>query len=404
MRRLEAYKVLEAVYFQKRHAHLVLKDHNFANEDQAFISALVYTTLQHDLFLEYQFSDLVDKKLPKSVRLVLKMACAQRFKMEAIPDYALVHEYVELTKSIGKRHHAGVVNAVLKKVLARGEREINVTGLEKASLEYSMPLWILNLLSKQYSPEFAVDYARYCQEIKPSYVRLNTLKSPSDLDMSLFDTLNDHLIAKPELFRSGYFEAGYALIQDINSQRVVRMMELEHDMQVLDCCCGPGTKTSQIAALLENTGHIDGVELYASRAQATQALMTRVGATNTTIHTSDVLAYQSSTVYDRILVDAPCSGLGVLSHKHDLRYHIFPEDLDALQVLQKDMLAHLAGFVKVGGLLVYSTCTLNRKENERQIEAFLATHENYRCDDQETLIPMDTQGDGFYIAKLRRTW
>ena len=403
MRRLEAYKVLEAVYFQKRHAHLVLKDQSFANEDQAFISALVYTTLQHDLFLEYQFADLVDKKLPKEVRLVLKMACAQRFKMEAIPDYALVHEYVELTKSINKRHHAGVVNAVLKKVIGRGERAIEVEGLQKASLEYSMPLWILKLLSKQYSEDFAIAYAQYCQEIKPSYVRLNTLKKPESVDMSLFEPYNDELIAKPELFRSGYFEQGYALIQDVNSQRVVKMMELERGMQVLDCCCGPGTKTSQIAALLDNTGHIDGVELYPSRASATEALMQRVGATNTTIHTCDVLEYQSSDHYDRILVDAPCSGLGVLSHKHDLRYHILPQDLDALEVLQQAMLVHLAPLVKVGGMLVYSTCTLNRKENERQIEAFLATHSNYVCEYQETLIPMETQGDGFFIAKLRRT-
>lgn len=404
MRRLEAYKVLEAVYFNKRHAHLVLKDQNFKIEDQAFISALVYTTLQHSLYLDYQFDDLVDKKLPKEVRLVLKMACAQYFKMEAIPDYALVNEYVELTKEINKKHYAGVVNAVLKKIINRKERPVNGDGLDKASVEYSMPLWILKLLAKQYSEQEAIEYAKYCQQIKPSYVRLNTLKSQSDLDMSVFDTHNGHLIAKPELFRSGYFEQGLALIQDINSQRVVNQLGLEAEMEVLDCCCGPGTKTSQIAAILNNTGHIDGVELYESRAKATVELMERVGATNTTIHTSDVLDFNLGKKYDRILVDAPCSGLGVLSHKHDLRYHILPDDLDALQTLQAQMLEHLSDQVKVGGYLMYSTCTLNRKENEKQIESFLKKHDNYECELSETLIPMETGGDGFYIAKLKRTW
>lgn len=403
MRRLEAYKVLEAVYFNGRHAHLVLKDQAFEPEDQAFISALVYTTLQHSLFLDYQFEDLVDSKLPKHVKLILRMACAQYFKMEAIPDYALVNEYVELTKTIQKKHHAGVVNAVLKKIIARGARPIEATGLSRASIEYSMPLWILKLLSKQYSDDFAIAYAKYCQEIKPSYVRLNTLKDQSQTDMSVFDSYNGQMIAKPELFRSGYFEAGLALIQDINSQRVVNHMELEPNMEVLDCCCGPGTKTSQIAALLNNTGHIDGVELYASRAKATVELMNKVGAINTTIHTSDVLDFNSGKHYDRILVDAPCSGLGVLSHKHDLRYHILPDDLDALQKLQAAMLEHLKDQVKVGGLLVYSTCTLNRKENEKQIENFLANNPQYECLLSETLDPVETKGDGFYIAKLKRT-
>ncbi len=403
MRRLEAYKVLEAVYFNNRHAHLVLKDQDFKPEDQAFISALVYTTLQHSLYLDYQFADLVDKKLPKEVQLVLKMACAQYFKMEAIPDYALVNEYVELTKEIKKKPYAGVVNAVLKKIIKRGPRVIEAEGLEKASIEYSMPLWILKLLSKQYSVDEAIAYADYCQQIKPSYVRLNTLKDTSEIDMSVFDTLNGELIAKPELFRSGYFEQGLALIQDINSQRVVKQMGVEEHMEVLDCCCGPGTKTSQIAALLNNTGHVDGVELYESRAKATVELMERVGATNTTIHTSDVLDFNPEKEYDRILVDAPCSGLGVLSHKHDLRYHILPQDLDALQTLQAKMLDHLSDKVKVGGVLMYSTCTLNRKENEKQVEAFLEKHDNYKCELSETLIPMETGGDGFYIAKLKRT-
>lgn len=403
MRRHEAYKVLEAVYFNGRHAHLVLKDQNFKPEDQAFISALVYTTLQHDLYLSHQFEDLIDKKLPKEVVLVLKMACAQYFKMESIPDYALVNEFVELTKTIGKRRYAGVVNAILKRVIERGEREVEGDELTKASIEYSMPLWILKLLSKQYSLEMAIDYARYCQQIKPSYVRVNTLKSGEPLDESLFDMYNGQRVAKPELFRSGLFEAGRVLIQDINSQKVVSLMELEKGMSVLDCCCGPGTKTSQIAALLENTGSIEGVELYESRAKATRDLMDRVGAINTTIITSDVLEFNPGKTYDRILVDAPCSGLGVLSHKHDLRYHIFPEDLDALQSLQQAMLEHLKDLVRVGGLLVYSTCTLNRKENEKQIEKFLENNQNYTLEYSKTLIPMETLGDGFYIAKIKRT-
>ena len=402
MRRLEAYNVLSDVEFRDRHAHLVLKEKELDPKSQAFVSALVYTVLQHSLFLDYQFQDLVDAKLPKEVALVIKMACAQYFKMDDVPDYALVNEYVELSKTIGKKRYSGVVNAVLKKVIKRGLRPIEETGLKRASIEYSMPLWILNLLSKQYDEKFAIDYAIYCQEIKPSYVRINTLKD-YPLDMSYFEEYNNALIAKSELFRSDYLENGVVLIQDINSQKVVPFMNLEDNLEVLDCCCGPGTKTSHIAALMNNTGHIDGVELHQSRADKTSELMERVGATNTTIITSDVLEYQTDKKYDRILLDAPCSGLGVLSHKHDLRYHIKPEDLDALILLQADMLDHVATLLEVDGILVYATCTLNRKENEKQVEAFLARNSNYELLESELCNPMETLGDGFYIAQCRRT-
>lgn len=404
MRRLEAYNVLSEVEFRDRHAHLVLKEKELDPKSQAFVSALVYTVLQHSLFLDYQFEDFIDSKLPKEVRLVIKMACAQYFKMDDVPEYALVNEYVELCKTIGKKRYAGVVNAVLKKVIKRGLRPIEETGLKRASIEYSMPLWILNLLSKQYNDQYAIDYAIYCQEIKPSYIRINTLKPQDQLDMTYFENYNNALIAKPELFRSDLLETGVVLVQDINSQRVVPYMDLEDNLEVLDCCCGPGTKTSHIAALMNNTGHIDGVELHQSRSNKTEDLMKRVGANNTTIITSDVLDYSSDKLYDRILLDAPCSGLGVLSHKHDLRYHIKPQDLDDLVVLQEKMLDHVATLLKPDGVFVYATCTLNRKENEKQITSFLERNTNYELVKSELCNPMETLGDGFYIAQCRRTW
>ncbi|AZK44191.1 MULTISPECIES: transcription antitermination factor NusB [Erysipelothrix] len=403
MRRLETYKVLSEVYFKGRHAHLVLKELDLPVQDQAFVSAFVYATLQNSLFLDYQYEDLVDAKLPKEVRLVIKMGCAQYFKMDKIPDYALVSETVDLCKTIGKHRYAGVVNAVLKKVIARNERPLLGNDLEVASIQYSMPLWIMKLLSKQYSESFSIDYAKYCQAIKPTYVRFNTLKPTTD-DLSNYILKDNETIqAKPALFKSEYLQEGYVLVQDRNSQEVVRWMDLEPSLSVLDCCCGPGTKTVQIANYLENTGSITGVELHESRAQATKSLLERCNVINTQVVTSDVLEFQTNQEYDRILVDAPCSGLGVLSHKHDLRYHIFPQDLDELVKIQQKMLIHTSQFVKKQGLLVYSTCTLNRKENEKQVQTFLENHSNFELVQEVTLNPVETKGDGFYIAKLKRT-
>ena len=402
MRREIAYDVLKDVYFKKRHAHIVLKETKLESQDQAFVSALVYTVLQHSMNLDFQFSDLVDSKLPAEVKLVIKMGLAQHFKMDGVPEYAAVNSSVELAKNKGLGRYSGVVNKVLKKVIERGERPLVGDELKQASLGYSMPMWILKLLKAQYSQEFAIDYAKYCQSIKPVYVRMNGL-NPSEVDKSIVESIDGVLYAKPELFRSNFFEEGLGLVQDINSQRVVPYLNLEEGNSVLDCCCGPGTKTVQIADLLKNTGHIDGVELHQSRSDATVDLLKRCKVTNTQVHTSDVLDFVGDALYDRILLDAPCSGLGVLSHKHDLRYHIDPSNLDDLVLLQKDMLDHVSKQLKVDGILVYATCTLNKKENERQVQDFLSTHDNYELLYDETMNPMETMGDGFYIAQLKRT-
>lgn len=403
MRRQIAYEILKEVLFNGRHAHLVLKGRQLDSQDQAFVSALVYTTLQHSMNLDFQFSDLVDKNLPEEIKLIIKIGLAQHFKMDSIPDYAIVSESVDLAKKRGYTRYSGVVNKVLKVVIERGERPLVGTVLKQASLQHSMPMWILNLLSKQYSETFALDYAAYCQEIKPAYVRLNTLKNTKVDDLLIEDKGDGVLVARPELFRSSFFLDGQGLIQDINSQKVVPYLNLELGNTVLDCCCGPGTKTVQIANELNNTGAITGIELHESRTSATEELLERCDVMNTRVITSDVLDFETDTLFDRILLDAPCSGLGVLSHKHDLRYHIYPEDLDDLVLLQKDMLDHVSKMLKVDGIMVYATCTLNKKENERQIKDFLENHDNYELIHEETCDPVATGGDGFYIAQVKRT-
>ena len=401
MRREIAYKVLSEVTFKNRHAHIVLKELKLEAQDQAFVSALVYTVLQNMMFIDYQFADLVDGKLPKEVKLVIRMGLTQHFKMNDIPDYAVVNTSVELAKGLKLHRYSGVVNKVIKKVIARGERAIEGNALEIASIQHSMPLWIMKLLKAQYSEEFSIAYAEYCQSIKPTYIRMNGL-NPSEFDPEIMEEVGNSIVAKQGLFRSPFLIEGHGVVQDINSQKVVPYMDLEDNLSVLDCCCGPGTKTLQIADMMHNTGIIHGVELHETRTQATQELMDRAKVTNTELITSDVLEFENDIDYDRILLDAPCSGLGVLSHKHDLRYHIFPQDLDALVALQSDMLDHVSKMLKVDGLLVYATCTLNKKENERQIQAFLERHDNYKLVKEETTNPMETSGDGFYFAQLVR--
>lgn len=403
IKRQETYKILQEVLFKDRHAHLVLKEVNLDPNTQKFVSALTYTVLQNYLYLEYQIEDLIDNKLDRYARLLLVMGVAELLKMDGTPDYAVVNNYVDLSKKVRLQRFSGLINAVLKKVNKRGPRPIEGDTLQVASIEYSMPLWIMKLLKGQYDETYAIEYAKYCANIKPNYVRFNSFK-PSKFQEDLFEEYGEGIIAKAAFFRSDYLENGYAVVQDINSQKVVPHLDLKEGHSVIDACCGPGTKTLQISNLLNNTGRINGIELYESRTLKTQELMNRCGVVNAYIETQDVLDYVSEKLVDRILVDAPCSGLGVLAHKHDLRYHIKPEELDDLEEIQRKMLAHLAPQLKTDGIMVYATCTLNKKENGRQIQTFLETHENFVLLEEKTYDPHTTLGDGFYVAKLHKKW
>lgn len=402
MRRKESYFVLKEVLVNNKHAHLALKELDLKDQDQAFVSALVYTVLQNLLFLEYQFDDLIKPNTDMSLKIIFYMAAAQAFKMRDIPDYAIVNESVELAKEVGEKYRSGFVNAVLKKMMQRGLRDIDKVGVEKLSIETSMPLWILKLLQSQYSFEFAHDYAHYVQSIKPTYAWINKLVD-YDVDMAHFEQ-GEYLIAKSSLFKDESLAKGAVVIQDKNSQAVVDGMPLKEGMNVLDCCCAPGTKTLRIANKMNDTGTLIGVDLVPVRVEVTKELMKRAGVMSATILEGDAAEISFDTEFDVALIDAPCSGLGVLAHKHDLRYNIQPSDLDALQKVQRDILSNISKFIKVEGTLVYATCTLNKKENEKQIEAFLNIHTNYELVFEKTYNPMETQGDGFYVAHCIRKW
>lgn len=397
MRRKISYDILKRVLLQKHHAHLLLKELTLPALDQAFVSALVYSVLQNKLFLEYQVNYHIKKKPSNRVFVLLLMGACEALILDKVPDYAVVNEYVDLAKSLGFKHQSGFVNKILKQIVMNKAQPITLEGLEKISIEKSVPLWILNLLKAQYGEEFAIDYATYIQKEKPIYGWVNRLK----YDPKAEDYLNDGIM-DPKVFQSNFIKDSKIIIQDINSQRVVDLISLNDGMRVLDCCCAPGTKTLKLANLLNNTGEIVGVDIAKVRVDMTRELMENANVTNATIIEGDATQISFDEPFDVVMVDAPCSGLGVLSHKHDLRYNIQPKDLDDLEQIQKAILNNVAQYVKKGGSLYYMTCTLNKKENERQVNEFLKSHSDYECHYEETLNPIESMGDGFYVAHLVR--
>ncbi len=400
-----AYSVLENVILQDGYASLLLRKNNdLSTTDMALASEIVYGTLRWWDYLEYQWKDFVKGKTKSKVAIVLNMSVYQLQYLDRIPSYAIIHEGVNL---VGKSEK-GFVNAILRKVAERGKIEVDTNDeLQKISIETNHPEWLVRLWKSQYGEEVAYKICKHDQERPIVYGRVNPLK----IDPTMFlakdgihqiedtcFTYDGVITSLPE------FERGEVLIQARSSQRIVNYLDLKDDMNVMDVCSAPGTKTQQIAVQLHNTGHIDAFDLHAHRVELIQSLMKQTGVTNVQATSRDArtpLVHPKQ--YDRILIDAPCSGLGDLSHKPEIRRHVTPESLDEIIQLQKDILEMNVQYLKDEGILVYSTCTLNKKENEKQIAALLARHPELQLIQEKTFFPFDLASDGFYVAQIKKT-
>lgn len=392
-----ALKALKKVYFEKLFPNVVLKHYSASPQDMALATSIVYTTLQHDLYLEYQYQKFIEHPPHRTLSVILKMSIAQLFFMDKLPDYAIVHEAVELAKSERGVQAGKFVNAVLKQVTQQGLLSVDMESMEGASIATSIPLWLFKMLSKQSSFEQARAYGLFTLGISPLYYRKNP-RIKLEKNQSDYPKLEMNDQARAALAN------GDIAIQDKGSQKVVEILNPQPHTRVLDCCAAPGTKTLYISDLMKNTGTLVAIDLVESRNKLVLEAVERWGSTNVKVITADARSFTDNELFDQVLVDAPCSGLGVIRHKPDIKRNIQPTDLDELQQMQKEILNHMATQVRIGGELVYSTCTINRKENQIQIEQFLKNHEQYTLIEEVQTHPIEENCDGFYIAKLRRTW
>lgn len=406
-----AYSILCDVYLNGQFANLALKQRlqNRTDQDKNLISALVYTTLRHQIAARAQWIDLVETKPKEKIGLILDLAVIQLFYFDRLPDYAIVDESVALAK---KDHisSSGLVNAVLRKVVERGKMPlIGPDDLTTQALNLSIPLWIYKLWVKQYGVDLAFKIASALNQEGQLSARINTLKAdPNEIfdDPSVSKGSLSPLAIRcsKSLLNSDWFIEGKIVIQDESSQLVAFFSGVKNNDRVLDLCSAPGSKSTAMAALMNNTGSILACDLYASRLELVTMQAQRLGVTNLSTLCIDgrKIHEQGLEPFDVVLVDAPCSGLGVLRHKPDIKVHLKPETLDELIPLQAQLLNSAALMCKVNGTLIYSTCTLNRKENEFQVNQFLKENPSYVLIEEKLILPQEWDSDGFYMAKLKR--
>lgn len=393
------YRALYEVIVHQVYSNLYLKNNLYQVDckDQALATNIFYGTIQNYSFCQYVWKQYAHYKVSDKIDVLLSMSVYQLIFLDKVPSYAIVNEAIEIAKKEEPRSK-GFVNAILRKI---NKNKINYPENEfnRLSIQYSLPVWLLKMWDKQYGSMQMRNMLPYCNQIMPLYIRYNpnyTFETTYEHICGTLYKTNLNQIANNQLYKDGKIS-----VQDEGSYQICLFLDIKENMNVLDCCAAPGTKSMAIAEMLHHSGHVDCIELHEHRKQLIEKDIQRLSLNNVSCFCQDARDLSSFLEYDRVLCDVPCSGYGVLSRKPDIKLKMKPEDMDTLIPLQYEILESASKHVKKGGILVYSTCTINKKENEKQIEKFIENHSNYECLEMKTIFPQKEK-DGFYMAKLKR--
>lgn len=398
--------------------------------DSAFVSALVYGVLESSFTLDYQLAANLKKPLKKlkpQVLTVLRLGAYQLLFMDKVPESAAVNESVKLIKANGCSFASGLVNAVLRNVAKKGlclPDESDKTFYY--SVKYSFPQELVKFWIKSYGEENTVGIMESCSGRPPLIVRANTLKVTAD---ELASTLkNEGIESKSsvvtdslELGKCGSVERlksfadGLFHVQDAASQFCIAALDPQPGETILDLCAAPGGKSFTVAERMNNTGKIIACDIHNHRLDLIKSGAARLGITNIECIVNDAAVYNENLpMADRVLCDVPCSGLGIVRRKPEIRCKPL-DTLKELPPVQGKILDTASRYVKKGGTLVYSTCALNPKENENVCKSFLESHPDFKSklpsfacegmfirDGFITLMPHLNGTDGFFIAVFER--
>ena len=391
------WKALDEVVNKEVYSNLYLRNHlhEVSERDRALATRIFYGTIQNYRYCRACWSKFVKNKVNDKMDVLLTMSTYQLLFLDKVPSYAIVNDAVNIAKKINVKY-AGLTNAVLHKVKHIETKDV--------ALKYSLPDWLYKMWGSQYGQEQALIMAKASVNILPLYVRRNVLKTEvEDFSSSEFICVKDplYIYTQNDYFHHPYYQKGYMSAQDEGSFAIAKFVDPKENEKILDCCAAPGTKTMAMAEMMYNKGHIDSFDLHAHRKDLIESDAKRLGIDIVHAGVQDATKFKSSVLYDRILCDVPCSGYGVLSRKPDIKLRMLPEDMDTLIPLQYAILNNVCQYVKEGGIIVYSTCTMNKKENEKQIQRFLKEHDMFRLVDEVNIFS-DSKQDGFYMAKLVR--
>ncbi|WP_226643979.1 16S rRNA (cytosine(967)-C(5))-methyltransferase RsmB [Mesobacillus subterraneus] len=436
-----ALQLLETIEKNQAYSNLLLNNAIEKNEinpiDVGLLTELVYGTLQRKMTIDFYLKPFIEKNkmLQSWVVNLLRMTLYQMVYLDKIPERAAIFEAVEIAKRRGHKGIASLVNGVLRSIQRNGLPSLDAITdpAERISVETSHPLWLV----RRWVDQFGVEKTREMCEVNLTAPlqtgRVNLTRISRDECLDLLEEEGFEVEPSPilpeaikslrgNLASSKAFKYGLLTIQDESSMLVAHALGIKEEEVILDACAAPGGKTTHIAEKLANSGKVISLDLHEHKVKLISDNAERLGLENIEAQKMDsrqAAAQFEKESIDRVLLDAPCSGLGVMRRKPDMKYTKKEQDLSQLQTIQLSLLESVAPLLKAEGTLVYSTCTVDRAENQEVIEEFLRKHPEFEGDTTfaermpETIkplidgfdvqiLPQDLGSDGFYIACLRK--
>lgn len=421
--------ILIEVNEKDKYSHLMIREvlskyQYLEKKERAFLTRLAEGTIEHGIELDYiigSFASVKVNKMKPLIRNLLRMSVFQLKYMDSIPDSAVCNEAVKLAKKRGFAKLSGFVNGVLRNI-ARGLGELQYPDEQKEpehflEVTYSVPRWMIAQWMADYGYEQTKSICASFLEEKPITIRTNLTRcTPKELRERLeaegvsveaveslpyaFAISGFDYLQSLEAWREGLF-----YVQDLSSMMVAETAEPKAGDYIMDVCAAPGGKSSHLAEKLDGTGMVEARDLTEYKVSLIEENIARHGLSNMTAVLMDATCYDKESVEkaDILICDLPCSGLGVMGKKTDIRYKMTQDKQAQLVELQRRILDTVYSYVKPGGTLVYSTCTINKAENEGNVNWFAQKHPEYELLSSKQMFPGESCNDGFFIAKLKRS-
>ena len=440
-----AYKILFDIEVNGNYSNMALNKYlneaGLDDQDKGFVTELVYGIIEKKRYLDYMInkvSKIKVRKMQHPVKLVLRMGVYQLVYMDGVADYAAINESVNIMKKLDKRS-ASFVNAVLRNISRNLDevKDISLNTVDKLAIYYSYENWIVENLVKEYGFERTEAILRALSQKPNIYLRVNRTKLrpgqsmdylvgqiigrliDQGLEASRVEGLEEAIKVKGLKFidKHPLFREGYVSVQDISSILVAKVMDPKRESRVLDLCAAPGGKSTHIGELMENTGHLISQDIFDHKIKLMNTYARRLGLNNMEARLGDALVLNDDYIgkFDYVLCDVPCSGMGIVRRKPEIKYKK-EEEVENLPDLQYQILENASSYLKEGGILIYSTCTIFRQENMEVVDRFLANHKDFDLDDLGSvkeflgigdkdlvkILPDRYEMDGFFICRMKK--
>jgi len=393
-------------------------------DDRALAQELTFGTVRWEATLDALINRKTEGRAQKlTLQILLRLGLYQLFWLSRIPDHAAVHETVELAKQLGFGAQAGFINAILRGYLREKEateRLLQEWTEQQPALGYSHPEWLYARWAARWNIEHARRLMEWNNTAPKVFARVNTLRvEPGKLlqcwreaehveyDFFVRDWTGENLIfmlkSHPPIETLASFQKGWFYVQDPSTLLAVTVLDPQPGECVLDLCAAPGGKTTFIAQRMQNQGAVLAQDVSADRLRLVIENCARLGVScvqTEVVSSNDAKARPE--FFDRVLLDVPCSNSGVMRRRIDLRWRIRPEEIGRLRTAQLDLLQRTAPQLKPGGILVYSTCSLEPEENQSVVQEFLESAPQFKLESERELLPFRDGVDGAYVARLKR--